>query len=370
MVFKNIKINRRDIITILVLGVLAAGIRVMAAFPAIVELVYSTGVYPYISAFLRKLSGVLPFSMGDLLYALLILYVLWRTVKKLRQAIRRPRGERQWRLSNRLWIRVVNGVLLVYIAFNGLWGLNYNRLGIHYQLDFERGRYSKEDLVLLNELLLEQVNQCKESVIRGGNGYGSTKEIRMQTKKIFHEVAGKYAFLQYKNASVKSSLFNVLGNYLGYSGYYNPFTGEAQVNTDLPLFLQPFVACHEVAHQLGYAKENEANFAGYITATASGDPLFSYAAYFDLFLYANRVLYRVDSTAAKDLKALLHPEVQKDIAELKAYYRKYESPLGGVFDWVYGKYLKANQQPKGLVTYSEVVADVIGWYKRYGKISG
>ena len=367
---KIVKIKRQDIITILLPGLIAAGIRAMAAFPALVESVYSVGIYPYISAFLRKLSGALPFSIGDVWYAFLILYVLWRMVERLRQISRRPRAERRWRPSNRFWIRLVNGLLLVYIAFNVLWGLNYNRLGIHHQLDFERERYSREDLVHLNERLLVQVNQSKESVIRGGNGYGSAKEIRTQTKKIYAKVAGKYPFLQYKNASVKPSLFNGLGNYLGYSGYYNPFTGEAQVNTDLPLFLQPFVACHEVAHQLGYAKENEANFVGYIAATASADTSFSYAAYFDLFLYANRALYRVDSLAAKGFKSLLIPEVQKDIEELKAYYRKYESPLGGVFDWVYGKYLKANQQPEGLVTYSEVVADVIGWYKRSGKISG
>ncbi len=66
-------------------------------------------------------------------------------------------------------------------------------------------------------------------------------------------------------------MYSYLGNYLGFTGYYNPFTGEAQVNTTVPLFVQPFTTCHEIGHQLGYAKENEANFAGYLAAKSSPD---------------------------------------------------------------------------------------------------
>jgi hypothetical protein len=79
-------------------------------------------------------------------------------------------------------------------------------------------------------------------------------------------------------------LWGWLGNYVGFTGYYNPFTGEAQVNTTVPKFLQPFTASHEVAHQLGYAKEMEANFVGYLAASHSTDTLFRYSVYLDLFL--------------------------------------------------------------------------------------
>ena len=105
-------------------------------------------------------------------------------------------------------------------------------------------------------------------------------------------------------------------------------------------------------------------------ATASGDSLFMYSAYFDLFLYANRNLYRTDTVAAQHVLTLLHPGIKEDIATLKAYYKKYENPAEPVFRWMYGKYLEANDQPLGMVTYSEVVADVIAYYKKYGKIGG
>src|SRR5207248_3994546 len=98
-------------------------------------------------------------------------------------------------------------------------------------------------------------------------------------------------FLKYSFPSVKPSIFSYLGDYLGYTGYYNPFTGEAQVNTTVPIFVQPFTCTHEIGHQLGYAKEMEANFVGYLAASNSSDPVMQYSVYFDIYIYAIRNLY-------------------------------------------------------------------------------
>ncbi len=357
------KTRRRSIISVIILVCLAAGIRLYASMPAAVELFYSTGVYPYIGSFLRRVFGSLPFSAGDILYALLFLYALWKAVQSVRNMRQQPVGARS---SKTGWLRLLRLLLLLYIIFNVLWGLNYNRQGVHSQMGFERENYSKDDVIYINELLVEEVNNSKAALMSGSTACLSAKALPERTGNVFAQAAQKYPFLRYAYPSVKPSLFNVLGNYFGFSGYYNPFTGEAQVNTDIPLFLQPYVYCHEIAHQLGYARENEANFAGYIAATASGDPLFVYAAYFDIFLYANRNLYRMDSVAAKHFLTLLHPAVKADIDTLKAYYSKYENPVEPLFRWVYGKYLEVNDQPLGMMTYSEVVADVIAWQKNTG----
>ena len=97
---------------------------------------------------------------------------------------------------------------------------------------------------------------------------------------------------------------------MGFTGYYNPFTGEAQVNTTVPKFLLPYITLHEIGHQLGYAKEDEANFSGYLAAVDSHDTLFQYSTYLDLFVYANREVFYFDSTASKLAAAQLVPEVK------------------------------------------------------------
>jgi len=163
-------------------------------------------------------------------------------------------------------------------------------------------------------------------------------------------------------------MFGLFGNYFGFTGYYNPFTGEAQVNTLVPKFMLPYTTCHEIAHQIGYAKEEEANFVGYLAATSSTDTLFHYSAYLDLFVYANRQLFFVDSVAAKDFAKQLIPEVKADIKEWREFLRRYKNPLEPVIRWAYGNYLRANQQPKGMTSYDEVIADLIAFYKKYGRI--
>ena len=164
-------------------------------------------------------------------------------------------------------------------------------------------------------------------------------------------------------------MFSYLGDYLGYTGYYNPFTGEAQVNTTVPVFVQPFTTCHEMGHQLGYAKENEANFAGYLSGKSSGDPAFTYSVYFDLYSYGIRELYGRDSVLAKELIKRKPLQVKKDIIALRQFYTKYENPIEPYIRALYGQYLIANEQPSGMQSYNEVMAFLVAYYKKYGEES-
>ncbi|HEX5025836.1 MAG TPA: DUF3810 domain-containing protein [Agriterribacter sp.] len=358
---------RHSIKSLLFLTCIAVCIRLFAFFPGAVENWYSTGIYPYIGAAIRTIFAFFPFSAGDSLYIFLFSFAVW-TVIRLIKKIRRERLS--WLLQKSAWLKTSCFCLLLYIIFNLTWGLNYDRKGIHYQMGFTREKYSKEELLFINDILVQQVNASKAIIVDHKIAYPSNKALNTETQKAFTQVAQMHPFLEYTHPSIKASFFNSINNYFGISGYYNPFTGEAQTNTAIPPFLQPFVNCHEVAHQLGYAKENEANFAGYLVATASGNTLFMYSAYFDLFLYANRNLYTIDSIAANHFLQQLHPGVKNDIEILKAYYKKYENPIEPAVNWVYDKYLRANDQPSGMATYNEVVADLIAYYKKMGKLNG
>ena len=178
----------------------------------------------------------------------------------------------------------------------------------------------------------------------------------------------KYPFLKYNPPSIKSSLWGWLGNYVGFLGYYNPFTGEGQVNTTVPSFVQPFTNCHEIAHQLGYAKESEANFVGYLAASNSKDPDFQYSAYLELFIYANSNLFYTDSLAAKEFGKKLLPAVKSDLKNLRQFYKRHRNPVEPIVRWVYGVYLQNNQQPSGILSYEEVTSFVIAYYKKFGKL--
>ncbi len=345
--------------------VLAVAIHFYSADPGRVESSYSVGVYPPVAAFLRHLFGWLPFSFGDILYGSLVAWILWKLAKGIR-ALLRKKVSRQSFVNGCARSLVI--ILSLYIFFNLIWGINYNRRGIADQLQLKMEKYSQDDLKQLNALLVEKINAAKGALINHDLPYPTSKELFAKVQQAYTAVDSMYPFLQYHTISIKPSLWGWLGNYTGFTGYYNPFTGEAQVNTTVPKFLQPYITCHEVAHQLGYAKEMEANFVGYLAASTSKDTLFHYSVYLDLFLYSNRNLYHTDSVAAKLYVAQLSPAVKMDLKEWKDFNRRHKSFIEPIIRWAYGKYLESNQQPQGVLSYDEVTTFMIAYYKKFGKI--
>ncbi|MCW3118352.1 MAG: hypothetical protein JWM28_2434 [Chitinophagaceae bacterium] len=346
---------------------LAIIIKVISSYPALIERDYTYGVYPIISSTQRFLFGWLPISLGDLFYSFII---LWLIVKagQLVKAIFKRRITRSSLLKGLQQFIFI--CLFIYVAFNLLWGLNYNRVGIASQLGLEMKKYNLRELDTLTAVLQKRLN---EYVVLADpqqrDSFYKKRNLFRESFEAYHEVAKQYSFLSYYPQSIKPSIFSYVGNVLGFSGYYNPFSGEAQVNTTVPVFTQPFIACHEIGHQLGYGKENEANFAGFLACRAHPLPAFRYSVYFDMYNYTINELYRRDSVAAKAFVSTLSPLVKKDFKELRAFYDKYENPMEPVITWLYGNYLKANRQPAGRQTYNQVVAFLIAYQKKFGKDS-
>jgi|SRR6185312_9065239 len=340
-------------------------IKLFSANKSWVETAYATKFYSFFSRILRIIFGWIPFSIGDFLYLIAACWLFWKVVKNVTMLFKR---ELTGKLALKKMLHLALIFIFIYIIFNLFWGINYNRKGIAYQLQLTELKYDTSDLKMLQNLLLQKVNASKVAVINSHESYPYKNDLFRKAKSSYDDAAKKYPFLTYKNLSVKSSFYGWLGDYLGFTGYYDPFTGEAQVNTMVPNFLQPYITTHEMAHQLGYAKENEANFVGYLAAVNSRDSIFHYSAYFDLFLYANREVYYFDSISSKNAREKLNPFVKKDIEELRQFNLAHQSFIEPAITWMYGKFLKLNQQPQGMHTYNAVVGMLIAYYKKYGKI--
>ncbi len=358
-------IAKKRWITLLILFIAAVLVRLFSADTMLVEKYYSTGLYPFISAILKYIFGWLPFSFGDVLYGLLALFILARLFHLFRAIYQKRINLNNLKL---FCFNVATQLLVVYIVFNVLWGINYNRQGVAVQLGLTMEQYSTQELITVDSVLLQKVNESRAAIVRNRYVFKQPAITFEEAGLAYAQLLPQYPFLHYKPASIKSSMWGWAGNYLGFMGYYNPFTGEAQLNTTVPKFLHPFTACHEIAHQFGYAKENEANFVGYLAAAASTDTVFHYSVYLDLFLYAQRNLYDADSTAAKAFAGKLLPEAKADLKEWKDFTKSHKSPIEPMSKWLYGKYLQQNQQPTGMLSYDAVTAFVVSYYKKFGKI--
>jgi hypothetical protein len=340
------------------------GISFISGFPAVIEKYYTGYAYQVISSIMRFLFGWLPFSIGDLFYLCAVVWLIVRFYKTGKAVFKKRVSKESFLGSLR---RTVAVILWIYVIFYSLWGLNYSRLGIAYQLKLEPVDYSTDDLKTLTATLITKVNATR---LKLGDSvtYPSNKEMFSIATAAYKKAEQKFSFLHYNVSSVKSSMWGWLGNYTGFLGYYNPFSAEAQINTTIPRFVIPFTACHEIGHQLGYGSEDEANFSGYLAATSSTDERFHYAAYFDLFNYANRELFTRDSFAARANYKLLDTLVKKDMQTYRKFIIDHKNPVEPLIDAIYGKYLVANNQPNGLDTYDEVVGWLIAYRKKYGEL--
>jgi hypothetical protein len=355
---------KRTFIVAAILLVIIVLIKVATFFPGWIEYNYSTGVYPNIAWVYRNLFGKLGVSVGDILYLAAGILLCIGIAKFVRFAAkRRFRGQNLKRKLLKIFI--VSAA--IYIFFNLSWGLNYNRLGIAYQLKLDEEEHTVADLKTITALLLAKVNEDRAALGRKVD-YPAYATVFNKAQIAYQKAAIAYPFITYNAPSVKRSLYGRMGSLLGFLGYFNPFTGEAQVNLTQPKFLVPFITCHEMAHQLGYASESEANFVGYMAATSSKETQFKYSAHFDLFNYANRELYLRDSLSAKDNYRRLDTLVKIDVAELKEYLRRSNNVIEPFIRIFYDQYLKANQQDKGIKSYSEVVSWLIAYHKKYHRL--
>lgn len=343
------------------LGIL---IKWISFYPVWVEKYYANGMYPAIAKAQRLLFGWIPFSIGDLFYGFLGLIVLVKTVQFFRALFLR-KINKAYLLSGLK--QFLFFILFVYVFFNALWGLNYNRQGIATQLGLEVKKYSVEDLDTLCIQLHKRLNHYAAKVDTVQRQELERKRsLFRQAAESYTYVDDKLSFLHYTPRSIKPSLYSYVSHYIGFYGYYNPFSGEGQVQTLVPVFVQPYVACHEIAHQLGYAKENEANFVGYLACKESPSIDFRYSVYYDMYNYAIAEYFFKNTGCAMELQRNLDSLVKKDRRALRAYHLKKTNPLEPVMMKAYDRFLRMNNQPNGKETYNEVIAWLIAYYKKFG----
>lgn len=334
-------------------------IRLIENQPSFVERYYSNGIYPYISSFFRVMLGWIPFSVGDLLITFGIFAIIRSIVKLIKTRFKH--------LAHKT-IHLIAVASVIYCCFYLFWGLNYYREPLAKNLKFHQKKYTTAQLEKTTKLIIKELNFYHKKItnndtVRVVNPY-SEKEIYNKALLGYNNLAKDYPQLTYKHASVKSSLMSLLQTYNGTSGYLNPLTGEAQVNNKIPKTSYPTTTCHEMAHQIGFAAENEANFVGFLAANYNNDKYFKYASYRMAFGYCMREIKKRDPNKAKQLWATVNKGISKDFTNSYLFWKAYENPFEPLVKKGYDAYLKANKQSKGVASYNYVVDLLISYFEK------
>jgi hypothetical protein len=346
--------------------------------PETVERLYSKLVFPAIAAVLGWSGGLFPFSVAQIVVAF---FVVALALSLLLLFIRLFRRDRVGMLG---WLRAALAVLAIGVwSFEIVWGLNYARPPLARRLQLSEVDPTPERLASLTRWLADDTNRSYAMAIRTGEirsgevalADGATPpSVESEATRFLVSEADLLVGLDRAYRSVEPTLRNIgfsppkrpraaggLLSVLGISGIYFPFTGEATVNSLMPPVSFPFTAAHEMAHQRGIAREDEANFMAFLACREAGFWCTRYGGSLGAYLRVRRALWRAEPDSVRTMGELLASGPQADVEAIMKFWAQYEGAATSVAEQVNDTYLKANRQKAGVASYDLMVQILVAF---------
>lgn len=313
----------------------------------LVEHYYSAGLYPVIAKYFSSFSNLIPFSIWDVFWIIIIILIFSGLALVFFKKIKF-----RW-----YGLRSLQMLALLYVYFYLVWGYNYFRPGIQDRTGWKTPGSTEMVFRSVLDSLIIQTNNNYISV--SSSDYGMIDKLIEESYQRQSSGLG----IRYPNGTrrPKTMLFSNFYSKLGLSGYFGPFFNEIHVNKYLLPMDYPFILGHEKAHQFGFTSEAEANLAGFVICVKSGDQRLKYSGYLSLLLYFMR-----DAAHTSGYRQFIEKIDKSVIADIQFRQKYYDSlqnnTLSDMQTAANNSYLKANNIEKGVRNYNQVVSLVISWY--------
>lgn len=294
-------------------------------------------------------------------------------------------GDVTARVSFPIWEAVTVFLVLwgVYTFFRGivkhkflrwlsglLWGVSFGTM--LFVLFWGAGHFAPtktEQIVTVREYSVQELLEATEFYGQKAGEYVDSADLSdidsllQRTGDGYAALRNQYDCFPEAEVKVKKLLGGKLFSHLGTTGIFVPMTSEASVNPDTYPSALPFTMCHEVAHRLGAAAEEDANFCAFLACSSNPDVSFRYSAYFSAFIYCYNSLFAADRTLAEEVFKGLNPALQADIRATSAHYAPYKGKIRDTAQSLNDTYLKAMGQA-GVQSYGMVSDALIAWYQQ------
>ncbi|MGE4284955.1 MAG: DUF3810 domain-containing protein [Clostridia bacterium] len=362
---KNHKVPLRYLIVLLLpLGIALNYISLHNSY--ITERWYSNNIYKLFSQVLSILTGLFPFSLAELMLVTLIGSMLGYLIVLCIRVVKKISSRREVVRKAVINMLVLAGVL--YFSFIILWGLNYNRMTAAQIFSLDTKPASVDELVEVCKDLILRANHLRSKVDQDADGVMYLKKGRRDilsraskgydvSAQIYKELGGRYG-------PPKGIMLSNIMAYSGIWGVFSPFTAEANVNMSIPSSLLASTACHEMAHQRGFAREDEANYIAYLSCSMHPDYDFQYSGVLLALINAMNALYQQDYDAYKNLRSEYNEGLERDMQDIINYNKRYQGYVEKKFSKANDLYLKANNQKQGELSYGRMVDLLIAEYRK------
>ena len=322
-------------------------------------------------AILRPISFVVhlvSFSVAEVLVIGFVLLCLGLLIWEIRKMRKKKRLQNPSPMKNGLYRIFLASLALfftIYSGFSWMYGVFFfadnfqERSGIHAQAA------TIDELERVTRFFAEGLNQNAPLVLRNEQQVFSMpiSDIFSESVYVFENLEEAFPFLSHNDRPPKALyLTSWLFAMTDYTGFYFPFTGEANINILAPRSQIPATVLHEFAHQRRIGSENEANFIAVLAGVYSDNPHFAYSSFLMGYSYLANALNRVAPERFRNIHDSLDPLVHADLADIRAYHARKNPTAQRVTNVVYDNFLQTFGEESGIQSYGEVVDLLIAYF--------
>ena len=337
--------------------------RLAAGHAALIEEYYIRLDYPAIKGAILSVTKLLPFSLAELIIYALCVLVPILLISSAVKSVRLRAGQYFVRRVIALGVVFGLGLNLFYIT----WGFAYQRKPLAERMNLAVGPRDTSELAAVAEDLANEAAYLRTFVYEDARGvatYSAGENAALDSlTSCYDQLASLYPQFSGQVTAAKPVLHSKALSRAGIAGVYVGLTAEANVNVDQPDMSIPHAAAHEMAHQLGVASENEAEFTAFLACLCSPDPFIRYSGVMQMLVRAGNALNGADSELYALLRESYDPLVLRDLTDEAAYWAYYDGPVADAVDAVNDGYLKHNGQTSGVKSYGEAVDLLLAWYE-------
>ena len=312
---------------------------------------------------LSYLTVWLPFSVAEWLIILIPVFVIalsvigWKLCAVSRQAVTRF-------ITKLLSIACSVWIIFVWNFAPGYYGTTLDR-----KLGLDRQEVSAEELYQTAMILSIQMDNIVDQLIFPSNTASSVmpysyKQMNEKLMDAYDSYTKDHQFPDHFYSRVKPVMLSKPMSYTHITGVYSFFTGEANINVNFPDYTIPFTAAHELAHQRGVAREDEANMVAFLVCMESDDLYIRYSALLNVYEYVASALYSADrelyAAVAQRLPSQIHQE-QRAYSEFFDQYR--ENTVAEISEATNNAYLQSQGAKEGTRSYNMVVDLTVAYYR-------
>ena len=311
-------------------------------------------------------SSAVPFSLGEALILLLPVgfgLTVWYAAK-----YRCDTWRSTWSFVGIL-LAVLSMILSMFVF---TFATGYHGRTLDQKLGLAQKEVSAEELYQTARILAEKINEEHANVAYGADGFSvmpySLSEMNDKLLNAYDGFCAEHAFIDHFDTRLKPVMLSELMNYTHITGVYSYFTGEANIDVAFPDYTIPYTAAHELAHQRGIAREDEANMVAFLVCMQSDDAYIRYCAYLNMYEYVANALYRANPDLYSKARATLNADVRSEMIAYSNFFSKYQnSTASSVSGAVNDTFLKF-QGTEGTASYGMVVDLTVAYYKSLGLV--